>query len=70
MRYKRGIRPYNKGLKEIMQLKPVYYKSGMPADDDRDYAGLIAEDIDAEGFKEFVYSTTQMDAQPLSCTSI
>lgn len=51
-RYKTNIRDYDKGLEAVSDLRPVYYKG--INDGDREYAGLIAEEVDAAGLKEFV----------------
>lgn len=53
-RYKKNIRTYTKGLADVLKLKPKFYKSKAKGDGDRDYAGLIAEDVDKLGLKEFV----------------
>ena len=52
IRYKTDVRNYDKGLAEIMQLRPVYYKG--KNDGNKQFAGLIAEEVDSLGLKEFV----------------
>lgn len=58
LRFKKDIVDYDKGLTEILALRPVYYKSKNPNPDGRydeqRYAGLIAEEIADLGFDEFV----------------
>ncbi len=51
-KYKKDIRDYDKGLNEVMQLKPKYYKG--KDDEDVQFAGLIAEDVHDLGLNEFV----------------
>ena len=51
LKYKKEVRDYDKGLNEVMQLQPKYYKG---EDDDIQFAGLIAEDVHALGLNEFV----------------
>ena len=56
-KYKRDIEDYDKGLDEVMQLQPKYYKAknspaGIPVD--RKYAGLIAEDLYDLGLVEYL----------------
>jgi hypothetical protein len=58
LKYKRDVVDYDKGIATVTQLRPVYYKSkgndpdGNPVD--TQYAGLIAEELDALGLDEFV----------------
>lgn len=54
LKYKKDVRDYDKGLAEVMQMRPVYYKGISESDGDKQYAGLIAEEIDALGLNEFV----------------
>jgi hypothetical protein len=50
-RYKENIRPYDKGLEDLMKLDPVYFNyKGNPTT----RAGLIAEKVSASGLEEFV----------------
>jgi len=53
LKYKENVTDYNKGLNEILQLRPVYYNVKRE-DDNNLYAGLIAEEIEDLGLKEFV----------------
>ena len=52
LKYKKDVRDYDKGLNEVMQLKPKYYKG--KDDGDIQFAGLIAEDVHDLGLNEFV----------------
>jgi hypothetical protein len=57
LRYKKDIVNYDKGLAAISKLRPVYYKSAVEGPngvDPKQHAGLIAEEIEAEGFEEFL----------------
>ena len=49
LRYKYDIENYNKGLKEVMQLRPVSFKFN---GEERQNIGYIAEEIDALGLAE------------------
>lgn len=52
LKYKTDVRDYDKGLDEALQLRPVYYKG--KTNGDTQFAGLIAEEVDAAGLTEFV----------------
>ena len=52
LKYKTDVRNYDKGLNEVMQLQPKYYKG--KNDGDTQFAGLIAEDVHDLGLNEFV----------------
>ena len=52
LKYKTDVRDYDKGLKEVMQLQPKYYKG--KDDGNVQFAGLIAEDVHDLGLTEFV----------------
>jgi hypothetical protein len=54
IKYKKDVKDYDKGLAEVMQMRPVYYKGKGENDGDKQFAGLIAEEIDALGLNEFV----------------
>jgi hypothetical protein len=54
LKYKKEVRDYDKGLAEVMQMRPVYYKGKSENDGDKQYAGLIAEEINELGLEEFV----------------
>lgn len=62
LRYKKNVVDYTKGLAELLQLRPVSYETY--TDGDTQYAGFIAEEVDAEGLSEFVVydSDNQPDA--------
>lgn len=54
IKYKKDVRNYDKGLAEVLQMRPVYYKGKNPNDGDKQFAGLIAEEIHDLGLTEFV----------------
>jgi hypothetical protein len=54
LKYKTDVRDYDKGLAEVMQIRPVYYKGKSEDDGDTQFAGLIAEEIHDLGLTEFV----------------
>jgi hypothetical protein len=54
IKYKKDVRDYDKGLAEVMQMRPVYYKGKGENDGDKQFAGLIAEEIHDLGLNEFV----------------
>jgi hypothetical protein len=58
IKYKRDVTNYDKGISEVMQMRPVYYKSKVNGPDgnqiDTQFAGLIAEELDELGLDEFV----------------
>ena len=56
LKYKKEIKDAAHGLAEVLQLRPVTYKGNSKADEgsDKIFGGLIAEEVDAIGLKEFV----------------
>mgnify|MGYP003133236155 CR=1 FL=1 len=52
-RYKNNIEDYTKGIDEVKLLRPVSFQSNNE-DDDKTYAGLIAEEVHDAGLTEFV----------------
>jgi len=52
LRYKHDVRDYDKGLKTVESLRPVYYKG--INDGEKQFAGLIAEEVEQAGLTEFV----------------
>jgi hypothetical protein len=54
LKYKTDVKDYTKGLNEVLQLRPVFYKGKGENDGDKQYAGLIAEDVHELGLTEFV----------------
>jgi hypothetical protein len=54
IKYKKDVRNYDKGLAEVLKMRPVYYKGISDYDGDTQFAGLIAEEIEELGLKEFV----------------
>jgi hypothetical protein len=53
-KYKMDIAPYTKGLADVLKLDPQYYRVKSQGEDSHLYAGLIADDLDAQGLSEFV----------------
>lgn len=54
LKYKTDIVNYDKGLAEVLKMRPVYYKSINEREKDLTFAGLIAEEIEELGLTEFV----------------
>jgi hypothetical protein len=54
LKYKKEVRDYDKGLDFIEALRPVYYKGKSESDGDKQFAGLIAEEVHDSGLEEFV----------------
>lgn len=52
LKYKTDVQDYDKGIDVINSLRPVYYKG--KTDGDKQFAGLIAEEVNAAGLDEFV----------------
>ena len=52
LKYKTDVRNYDKGLAEVMSMRPVYYKC--KNDGETQFAGLIAEEVHELGLTEFV----------------
>lgn len=52
LRYKTDVADYDKGMEAVNALRPVYYKG--INDGDKQFAGFIAEEVDAAGLNEFV----------------
>lgn len=58
IKYKKDVIDYTRGLNEVMQLRPVFYKGISDNDGDKQFAGLIAEEVDELGLTEFVQYRT------------
>jgi hypothetical protein len=54
LKYKKDVENATHGLAEVLQLRPVIYKGKSENDGDKVFGGLIAEEVDAIGLKEFV----------------
>jgi hypothetical protein len=54
IKYKTDIVNYDKGLAEVLKMRPVYYKSINEREKNLRFAGLIAEEIEELGLTEFV----------------
>lgn len=64
IKYKTEIRNYDKGLAELLGLRPVYYKDKKSPS--FEYAGLLAEEVHAAGMTEFVQYASPDDPDGLS----
>jgi hypothetical protein len=53
LRYKKNVQPMTTGLEAVKQLKPVTFNEKSD-DSGKVFAGLIAEDLDEQGLKEYV----------------
>jgi hypothetical protein len=54
LKYKTDVKNYDKGLAEVLKMRPVYYKSINEREKDLQFAGLIAEEVHELGLTEFV----------------
>jgi hypothetical protein len=54
LKYKKNVKNYTKGLAEVMQLRAVTYQGKNDRDNDKQFAGLIAEEVHELGLTEFV----------------
>jgi hypothetical protein len=54
IKYKRNVKNYEKGLKEVLNLRPVTYEGLGKIDSNKTFAGLIAEEVHELGLNEFV----------------
>jgi hypothetical protein len=52
-RYKKNIKDYDKGIESVKKLRPVSFQS-IANDEDKTYAGFIAEEVHYSGLIEFV----------------
>jgi hypothetical protein len=54
IKYKKNVQDYDKGLTELMQMRPVFYEGISESDEGKIFAGLIAEEVHDLGLTEFV----------------
>jgi hypothetical protein len=54
LKYKTDVQNANFGLSDVLKLRPVTYKTKSVNDNGQTFGGLIAEEVDAAGLKEFV----------------
>lgn len=54
LKYKRDVTDMEYGLANVMSLRPVTFASKSEVDGDNRFGGLIAEEVDAAGLREFV----------------
>jgi hypothetical protein len=57
LKYKTNVRNYDKGLEDVMKIRPVYYNSKNEREKGIQFAGLIAEEVHELGLTEFVQYT-------------
>jgi len=69
LKYKKNIENYTKGLKEVMQMRPVTYNS-KNENETQTFAGLIAEEIHDLGLTEFVQYATDGSPDALSYSNM
>jgi hypothetical protein len=69
LKYKTDVRDYDKGLNEVMQLQPKYYK-GKNDESETQFAGLIAENVHDLGLTEFVQYADDGTPDALSYTNM
>jgi len=61
-KYKKNIYTYEKGLEQLLKLRPVSFES-INDETGKKFAGFIAEELDEQGLKEFVdYANNQPEA--------
>ena len=74
IKYKRDVTDYDKGVSTVMQLRPVYYKSKVNDPEgnqiDTQYAGLIAEELDALGLDEFVVKDNKGEVESIQYSNM
>ena len=74
IKYKRDVTDYDKGVSTVMQLRPVYYKSKVNDPDgnpiDTQYAGLIAEELDALDLDEFVVKDNEGEVESIQYSNM
>ena len=54
IKYKKNVEDYDRGLTEVMQMRPVFYEGISESDEGKIFAGLIAEEVHDLGLTEFV----------------
>jgi hypothetical protein len=54
LKYKRNVVDMQRGVQDVMQLRPVNFNGVSDFDGDKLFAGFIAEEVESLGFKEFV----------------
>jgi hypothetical protein len=54
LKYKTDIKEYSRGLSDVAKLRPVFYKAKESLNANQQFAGFIAEEIQAAGLTEFV----------------
>ena len=54
LKYKKNVQNYTKGLAQVMQLRAVTYQGKSNIDNEKTFAGLIAEEVHELGLTEFV----------------
>jgi hypothetical protein len=54
LKYKRNVTDMQRGVQDVLQLRPVNFSGVSDFDGDKLFAGFIAEEVESLGFKEFV----------------
>ena len=70
IRYKKDVKNYEKGLNELMKLRPVSYLSKSEIDIPKRYAGMIAEELFELGFNEYVNLNEKGEPDSISYSSM
>lgn len=70
IKYKKEVKDYLKGLNEVMKMRPVSYYDKNDNLNANLYAGLIAEEIDNLGLKEFVQYSNDGKPDALSYSNM
>jgi hypothetical protein len=70
LKYKTDVRDYDKGLEVLKNMRPVYYKGKSKSDGNKQFAGLIAEEVHELGLTEFVQYANDGTPDALAYTHI
>jgi hypothetical protein len=70
IKYKNDVQDYDKGLTELMKLRPVSYLSKSEIDNPKRYAGMIAEELHELGFSEYVNLDNNGEPDSISYASM
>ena len=54
LKYKTEVQDYSRGLEDVAKLRAVFYKAKSGISTEQQFAGFIAEEIEAAGLTEFV----------------
>jgi hypothetical protein len=70
IKYKNDVQDYDKGLADLMKLRPVSYLSKSEIDNPKRYAGMIAEELHELGFSEYVNLDNNGEPDSISYASM